>query len=161
MLAPLNGSDQFPSRRGFYFQASGRSVTLPAAGYDCNSDRTPLLAGLAPVGMAASFAAREPSKATHQIVGALHERSRHGICGHGERLTFTGQVLSLLFRLCSRSLSRSPVVCVLIGDGRRDMARPDPWKNHLDEDRSNSCVGVDLKGPSRRPYWRPRRYRPA
>src|SRR3974377_1332845 len=43
---------------GFYFQASNGSVTLPVAGYNYNSDWTPLLAGLAPAGMAASLAAR-------------------------------------------------------------------------------------------------------
>ena len=43
---------------GFYFQASNGSVALPVAGYDYNSDWTPLLAGLSPAGMAASLAAR-------------------------------------------------------------------------------------------------------
>jgi hypothetical protein len=42
----------------FYFQAFNGSVTLPVAGYDYNSDWTPLLAGLSPAGMAASLAAR-------------------------------------------------------------------------------------------------------
>ena len=46
---------------GFYFQASNGSVALPVAGYDYNSDRTPLLAGLSPAGMAASLAAPEPA----------------------------------------------------------------------------------------------------
>src|SRR6266568_8217544 len=45
---------------GFYFQASNGSVALPIAGYNYNSDWTPLLAGLAPAGMAASLAAPEP-----------------------------------------------------------------------------------------------------
>jgi hypothetical protein len=36
------------------------SVTLPAAGYHYNSNWTPLLAGLSPAGMAASFAAPDP-----------------------------------------------------------------------------------------------------
>jgi hypothetical protein len=44
----------------FYFQASNGSVALPVAGYDYNSDWTPLLAGLSPAGMAASLAALEP-----------------------------------------------------------------------------------------------------
>ena len=44
----------------FYFQASNGSVALPVAGYDYNSDWTPLLAGLSPAGMAASFAAPDP-----------------------------------------------------------------------------------------------------
>src|ERR1700726_4929611 len=40
----------------FYFQASNGSVALPVAGYNYNSDWTPLLAGLPPAGMAASLA---------------------------------------------------------------------------------------------------------
>src|ERR1700757_3449132 len=46
-----------PATGGFYFQASDGLVPLPAAGYDYNIDWTPMLAGLAPAGMAASFAA--------------------------------------------------------------------------------------------------------
>src|SRR3984893_12953848 len=44
----------------FYFQASNRSVALPVAGYDYNSDWTPLFAGLSPARMAASLAAPDP-----------------------------------------------------------------------------------------------------
>src|SRR5436190_9010630 len=44
----------------FYFQASNGSVALPVAGYDYNSDWTPLLAGLSPARMAASLTAPEP-----------------------------------------------------------------------------------------------------
>src|SRR5262245_61432227 len=43
-----------------YFQASNGSVALPVAGYDYNSDWTPLLAGLSPARMAASLAAPDP-----------------------------------------------------------------------------------------------------
>ena len=57
LLAPLCGSNWSPSQRGLYFQAFNGSVILPAAGYDYNSDWTPLLAGLSPAGMAASLAA--------------------------------------------------------------------------------------------------------
>src|SRR4051812_44943193 len=61
LLAPLDGSDRVPpATGGFYIQASGGSVTLPAAGYDYNSNWTPLLAGLSPAGMAASLAAPDP-----------------------------------------------------------------------------------------------------
>ena len=61
LLAPLNGSDWIaPAIGGFYIRASSGSVTLPAAGYDYNSDWTPLLAGLSPAGMAASLAALVP-----------------------------------------------------------------------------------------------------
>src|SRR5258707_13574098 len=44
----------------FYFQAYNGSVALPVAGYDYNSDWTPLLAGLSPARMAASLAAPDP-----------------------------------------------------------------------------------------------------
>jgi hypothetical protein len=47
-----------PALGDFYFQAFDGSVTLPVAGYNYNSDWTPLLAGFSPAGMAASFAAR-------------------------------------------------------------------------------------------------------
>src|SRR6516165_9349892 len=45
---------------GFYFQASNGSVALPVAGYDYNSDWTPLLAGLSPARTSASLAAPDP-----------------------------------------------------------------------------------------------------
>jgi hypothetical protein len=51
---------EHPATGGFYIQAFNGSVSLPVAGYDYNSDWTPLLAGLAPAGMAASLAARNP-----------------------------------------------------------------------------------------------------
>ena len=59
LLAPLDGSgwDISPVTGDFYFQASDGSVALPAAGYHYDSHWTPLSAGLAPAGMAASFAA--------------------------------------------------------------------------------------------------------
>jgi hypothetical protein len=59
LLAPLYGSgwDTSPTTGDFYIQASDRSVALPAAGYDYDSHWTPLSAGLAPAGIAASFAA--------------------------------------------------------------------------------------------------------
>jgi hypothetical protein len=46
-----------PATGGFYFQAFDGSVTLSAAGYDYDIDWTPMSAGLAPAGIAASFAA--------------------------------------------------------------------------------------------------------
>src|SRR5438046_1734405 len=56
---PLDGSDwnTTPATGGFYVQASDGAVTLPVAGYDYDIDWTPMSAGLAPAGMAASFAA--------------------------------------------------------------------------------------------------------
>ena len=39
LLAPLCGSDRVsPANGGFYIQAFGGSVSLPAAGYDYNSE---------------------------------------------------------------------------------------------------------------------------
>ena len=59
---PWTDRTKFPWPTGdFYIQASGGSVALPAAGYDYNSDWTPLLAGLSPAGMAASLAAPDRS----------------------------------------------------------------------------------------------------
>jgi hypothetical protein len=57
---PCTDPTSFPAVGDFYVQASDGSVTLPAAGYDYSSVWTPLLAGLAPAGMAASLAARSP-----------------------------------------------------------------------------------------------------
>jgi hypothetical protein len=54
---PCTDLTGLPANGGFYFQAFNGSVALPAAGYDYNSDWTPLLAGLSPAGMAASLAA--------------------------------------------------------------------------------------------------------
>jgi hypothetical protein len=64
-----------PATEDFYFQAFNVSVSLHVAGYNYNSDWTPLLAGLSPAGMAASFAAR--SFATWQAERAIgdHDRS--------------------------------------------------------------------------------------
>src|SRR3974377_1337779 len=44
----------------FYFQAPNGSVALPVAGYDYNSDWTPLLTGLSPARTSASLAAPDP-----------------------------------------------------------------------------------------------------
>jgi hypothetical protein len=46
-----------PATGDFYFQAFDGSVALPVAGYDYDIVWTPMSAGLAPAGMAASFAA--------------------------------------------------------------------------------------------------------
>ena len=48
-----------PSPRGLLLPGFQR-LALPVAGYNYNSDWTPLLAGLSPAGMAASLAAPEP-----------------------------------------------------------------------------------------------------
>jgi hypothetical protein len=61
LARPLHGSDRLPSQRGFYIRAFSGLVALPAAGYNYNSDWTPLLAGLSPARMAASLAAPTPS----------------------------------------------------------------------------------------------------
>src|SRR5262249_18751919 len=62
---PCTDLTGFPANGAFYLQAFSGSVALPAAGYHYNSDWTPLLMGLAPIGTAASLAAphaigREP-----------------------------------------------------------------------------------------------------
>ena len=54
---PCTDLTGLPATGGFYFQAFDGSVTLPVAGYDYDSDWTPLLAGLSPAGIAASLAA--------------------------------------------------------------------------------------------------------
>jgi hypothetical protein len=54
---PCTDPTGFPAVGDFYFQAFNGSVALPVAGYDYSIDWTPLLTGLAPAGMAASFAA--------------------------------------------------------------------------------------------------------
>ena len=62
-----------PAFGDFYFQAFNGSVSLSVAGYNYNSDWTPLLAGLSPAGMAASLAAR--SIAT-ELFGASADQCR-------------------------------------------------------------------------------------
>src|SRR5262245_1490961 len=84
---------------GFYFQASNGSVALPVAGYNYNSDWTPLLAGLAPAGMAASLAAPEPYVRLSRI------RLPPWVCD-GKCLPYALQRLYTLIRLCVR-----PVLC--------------------------------------------------
>ena len=49
--------DTAPAHGDFYVQAFDGSVILPAAGYHYDIDWTPMSAGLAPAGTAASFAA--------------------------------------------------------------------------------------------------------
>src|SRR6516225_9705849 len=56
---PCTDPTSFPAVGDFYYQASNGSVALPVAGYNYNSDWTPLLVGLTPTGMAASLAAPE------------------------------------------------------------------------------------------------------
>src|SRR5215475_12985385 len=59
LLAPLcTDPTGLPAVGDFYFQASNGSVALPVAGYDYNSDWTPLLVRLSLTGMAASLAAQ-------------------------------------------------------------------------------------------------------
>ena len=56
--APCTDLTGLPANGAFYFQAFSGSVALPTAGYHYSIDWTPMLAGLAPAGMSASFAAR-------------------------------------------------------------------------------------------------------
>src|ERR1017187_6367413 len=71
LLAPCTDQTGTSSLRDFYFQAFNGSVSLSVAGYNYNSDWTPLLAGLSPAGMAASLAAR--SIATEMRVGDMSD----------------------------------------------------------------------------------------
>src|SRR3954451_22989853 len=75
-----------PATGGFYIQASGGSVALPAAGYDYNSNWTTLLAGLSPAGMAASLAAPDPSGPSQLSSRTLPNRRpiEPGIVGESE-----------------------------------------------------------------------------
>src|SRR3954452_20972041 len=69
---PWTDRTKFPWPTGdFYIQASGGSVALPAAGYDYNSDWTPLLAELSPAGMAASLAAPDPDERDCRVAQPL------------------------------------------------------------------------------------------
>src|SRR3954449_10012893 len=80
---PWTDRTRFPWPTGdFYIQASGGSVALPAAGYDYNSNWTPLLAGLSPAGMAASLAAPDLTEFP-QPPGLLHPGFRR--VGHPSR----------------------------------------------------------------------------
>ena len=89
-LAPLYGSDWIAQPSGSsYFQAFNGSVSSSVAGYNYNSWIFLLLAGLAPAGMAASFAARSsevtdptghvrylpPSHLRARLVGCLIHRN--------------------------------------------------------------------------------------
>src|SRR3977135_955752 len=88
-----------PATGGFYVQSFDGAVTLPDAGYDYDIDWTPMSAGLAPAGMAASFAALgwvEPCE-THPLykmqsmcIAPLHPsyalQSAAGCCPHGNPL---------------------------------------------------------------------------
>jgi hypothetical protein len=71
-----------PAFGDFYFQAFDRSVSLPVAGYNYNSDWTPLLAGFPPAGMAASFAAR-PIEPSGLRQGNLQMRGEDGAPAQG------------------------------------------------------------------------------
>src|SRR4051794_22886600 len=97
---PWTDRTKFPCPTGdFYIQASGGSVALPAAGYDYNSNWTPLLAGLSPAGMAASLAAPD-----------LIERNL-GLGLEGDRLGHTGLlapgwIIRPLLRPCCTDTAR-------------------------------------------------------
>ena len=90
LLAPLDGSDwdfvlpQPP--KAFAFQPSDGSVAFPAAGYHYDIDWTPMSAGLAPAGMAASFAALGHVSPVHRAQRNSHRfrnrRLRH--CAYRE-----------------------------------------------------------------------------
>src|SRR3954463_5892661 len=69
---PWTDRTKFPWPTGdFYIQASGGSVALPAAGYDYNSNWTPLLAGPSPAGMAASLAAPDRTRRSSGVLPGM------------------------------------------------------------------------------------------
>src|SRR5215468_2522550 len=77
--APCADLTGFPANGAFYFQAFSGSVTLPAAGYDYNSDWTPLSMGLSPIGMAAILAAPAPAVyASRTVLPPPHARLASG-----------------------------------------------------------------------------------
>jgi hypothetical protein len=68
-----------PATGGFYIQAFDGAVALRAAGYDYDIDWSPLSAGLAPAGMAASFAAlgwRGSRPASHRGLSRPRQSAR-------------------------------------------------------------------------------------
>ena len=76
-----------PAFGDFYFQAFNGSVSLSVAGYNYNSDWTPLLAGLSPAGMAASLAARSvatkrTNAGTAELCALCHERTLARLFDH-------------------------------------------------------------------------------
>src|SRR5262249_53721128 len=107
-----------PAFESFYFQASNGSVALPVAGYNYNSDWTPLLAGLSPARMAASLAAPEPYVRFSRI------RLVWGfLCQGASRHFFSCFVASLFVRPAPRAFFRpdrilpSPSPTVTVKDG--------------------------------------------
>ena len=82
-MAPAASVHFDPAPEGFYFQAFGSLVTLPAAGYHYNMDWLLVLAGLAPAGMAASLAAPEPEAA--KFTPNLRVVLWHGLNRHERR----------------------------------------------------------------------------
>ena len=81
-----------PAFGDFYFQAFNGSVSLPVAGYNYNSDWTPLLAGLSPAGMAASLAARSFStEAANSAAAPISASPQKLTSGANGKLVATGQ----------------------------------------------------------------------
>ena len=118
LARPLHGSDRLPSQRGFYIRAFSGLVALPAAGYNYNSDWTPLLAGLSPARMAAGLAAAEVTRYSITsrrggqcpALGSKHSPA-HGVA-IGRLLREALRVQHKLFTSCSgepkfRSLSEA------------------------------------------------------
>ena len=93
LLAPLYGSDwdTSPATGDFYFQAFNGSVFLPVAGYNYNSDWTPLLEGLSPAGKLAS----------------LHGHFRPVDDVRGMSASLIGHLVSSAFRLSTTAVSMS------------------------------------------------------
>jgi hypothetical protein len=81
-------------------------VALPAAGYNYNSDWTPLLAGLSPARMAASLAAPTPF---HRLTSVYLAAAQESVVGH-----------------ISDMLARGPDVSFREGSGHRHICMDIP-----------------------------------
>src|SRR3954447_25863359 len=106
---PRTDRTKFPWPTGdFYIQASGGSVALPAAGYDYNSDWTPLLAELSPAGMAASLAAPEPADPSPHEPSLSNQTRFNSIKERRGRLTPSGAEVARHLRqgFCERLSDR-------------------------------------------------------
>ena len=100
--APCTDLTGLPANGAFYFQAFSGSVTLPTAGYNYSVDWTPVLAGLPPARMSASFAARS------------HRTWRADFPHHALRQLIYSTARACSSRYGRRSLGRSNGVRCLI-----------------------------------------------
>jgi hypothetical protein len=122
---PCTDPTSFPAVGDFYVQASGSSVTLPAAGYDYSSGWTPLLAGLAPAGTTASLAARHLGATRCRTTGV--QSTDKAITDASSRLILRNDALRLArphsLPMASRTTFMPASIAAGLGVGR-DLRRP-------------------------------------